>query len=75
MSNTNPTYYGSDGGPPPISRDTAIQAIEIIERLPWNEGNVVKYVIRHRDKGGLDDLMKARWYLDRIIERATHEPD
>jgi len=30
---------------------------------------VVKYVARHRHKAeALEDLKKARWYLDRIIE-------
>lgn len=32
-------------------------------------GNVMKYVMRHRYKGGPEDLKKARWYLDRAIMR------
>jgi hypothetical protein len=35
--------------------------------LGWCEGNVVKYVTRWRKKGGLEDLQKARWYLERLI--------
>jgi hypothetical protein len=31
------------------------------------EGNVVKYVTRYRMKNGLEDLEKAKWYLDRLI--------
>ncbi len=31
-------------------------------------GNVLKYVGRYRGKGGLDDLKKARWYLERLVE-------
>lgn len=31
-------------------------------------GNVIKYVYRYRFKGGVEDLRKARWYLDRLIE-------
>lgn len=31
-------------------------------------GNVIKYVARCRSKGGLEDLEKARHYLDRLIE-------
>lgn len=31
-------------------------------------GNVVKYVVRHCDKGGIEDLKKARHYLDKKIE-------
>lgn len=35
--------------------------------LGYFEGNVVKYVTRWRDKGGIDDLLKARHYLDKLI--------
>ena len=31
-------------------------------------GNCVKYIARCRDKGGLEDLKKARHYLDKLIE-------
>ena len=37
-------------------------------KLPFAEGNVIKYVMRFRDKNGLEDLMKARQYLDLLIE-------
>ena len=30
-------------------------------------GNVVKYMWRWREKGGVESLRKARWYLDRLI--------
>ena len=36
--------------------------------LGYLEGNVVKYVSRWRDKGGVEDLRKARHYLDKLIE-------
>jgi hypothetical protein len=50
----------------------AIQPWEVIERgdLDFWEGNVIKYVMRHRAKNGLEDLEKARHYLDYLIERA-----
>jgi hypothetical protein len=31
-------------------------------------GNVIKYVARWQDKGGLEDLRKARHYMDKLIE-------
>lgn len=31
-------------------------------------GNVIKYASRHRSKGGIEDLRKARHYLDKLIE-------
>lgn len=36
--------------------------------LGYFEGNVVKYVSRWKDKGGVADLEKARHYLDKLIE-------
>jgi hypothetical protein len=32
-------------------------------------GNVIKYLLRHQEKAGLQDLKKAKWYLEREIER------
>ncbi len=40
----------------------------IANQLGYLEGNVVKYVSRWRDKGGINDLKKARHYLDKLIE-------
>ena len=37
-------------------------------KLGFKLGNVVKYVLREAEKGGLEDLQKAKWYLDREIE-------
>ena len=41
--------------------------------LGFFEGNVVKYVTRWRDKAGVDDLRKARHYLDKLIELETNK--
>lgn len=48
-----------------------IQPIDFIEanKLNFCEGNVVKYVTRYKDKNGLEDLLKARWYLNRLIDK------
>ncbi len=32
------------------------------------QGNVIKYLCRYRDKNGVEDLKKARHYLDKLIE-------
>jgi len=47
-----------------------IQPIEYIEanNLSFCEGNVVKYITRWKYKNGLEDLEKAKWYLERIIK-------
>lgn len=51
-------------------RDMAIGPTEYIHRngLGYIEGCVVKYVSRWRSKGGLEDLRKARHYLDLLLE-------
>lgn len=48
------------------------EAIDVIEdwNLGFNLGNVVKYISRAGHKGSeLEDLQKARWYLDRELEK------
>jgi hypothetical protein len=40
----------------------------VANNLGYLEGNIVKYVSRWKDKGGIDDLRKARHYLDKLIE-------
>jgi hypothetical protein len=40
----------------------------VANNLGYLEGNIVKYVSRWQDKGGVDDLKKARHYLDKLIE-------
>lgn len=53
-----------------------IEVIDAIEAwsLGFHLGNVVKYVARAAHKGSyLEDLRKARWYLDREIERRATE--
>lgn len=52
--------------------------IEVIDAIDdWNldfyEGNIVKYVSRHRHKNGIEDLEKALWYLSRLIEKKKQE--
>ncbi len=51
-------------------KDLAIQPFEFIElnNLGYGAGNVVKYICRYKTKGGVDDLKKARHYIDLLIE-------
>ena len=41
--------------------------------LDFFEGNIVKYVTRWKDKGGIEDLYKAKQYLDKLIEFKTQD--
>jgi len=36
--------------------------------MGFAEGNIIKYVTRYKDKNGVEDLKKARWYLNKLIE-------
>lgn len=50
------------------SHPSGIECIQVTEHMSFNLGNVIKYLWRADDKGApLDDLKKARWYLDREI--------
>lgn len=53
-----------------------IQPVEYIHanKIGYFEGNVIKYVTRHRDKNGKQDLEKAIHYLQLLIELEYPEP-
>ena len=53
------------------------EVIDVIEdqKLCFHLGNVVKYVFRSAHKGKqIEDLKKARWYLDRKIQSLEQQP-
>lgn len=61
----HPSHYGGEDNP--------YEAIKVIEA--WNLGfclgNTIKYISRAGKKGSkLEDLKKARWYLDREIKKS-----
>ena len=51
-------------------KDLAIQPVEFIHanNIGYMEGNVIKYLVRWRSKNGIQDLKKARHYIDLLIE-------
>ena len=46
-----------------------IQPVDFIvaNDIPFIEGNIIKYICRHRSKGGVNDLLKAQHYLEMLI--------
>lgn len=52
----------------------AIQPIEYIwaNNIGFSEGNVIKYVTRWKDKGGIKDLEKAKHHIELLIERENN---
>lgn len=66
----HPAHYGGEDNP--------YEVIKVIEAwdLGFNLGNAVKYIGRADHKGNLvEDLKKARWYLDREITTLEGVPD
>lgn len=70
----------SDAVNHPAHYQGKIETIEYIEDkgLNYHLGNAVKYISRAGRKGGMEkyveDLQKARWYIDRAIELQTQNP-
>jgi len=64
----NPKHY--------TSHPSGVECIEITEHMSFNLGNAVKYVWRASLKGKeIEDLRKARWYIDREISRLVKEKE
>lgn len=58
----HPPHYG--GHP------SGVECITVVEHMSFNVGNAIKYLWRHQEKGDpIQDLKKARWYVDREIQR------
>ena len=59
---------------PPHYNQAGIECIEAIlaatheQREGYLQGKILKYVWRYDYKGGLEDLQKAQWYLNKLIE-------
>ena len=52
-------------------KNMIISPLEYIEanNISWSIGNVIKYISRYKNKNGLEDLKKAKWYLDHEIKK------
>ena len=59
---------------PPHYNASGIECIDAIKAATddgyeyYLQGNIMKYIWRYRYKNGLEDLRKARWYLNELIE-------
>ena len=61
--------------PPHYQSKKGIEVIDVIEAFTENltgieavcAGNVIKYICRWKDKNGLEDLKKCKWYLEKLI--------
>ena len=68
----HPKHYQTENG---------IEAIDVMEAFTADlkgfeavdTSNVIKYILRWKNKNGLEDLEKCRWYLDRLIKNVKAE--
>lgn len=64
---SHPSHYMSDSG---------LETINVIEAFTkdltgieaYDTGNVIKYICRWKNKGGVQDLEKAMWYIQHLID-------
>lgn len=67
---SHPAHYISKKG---------LETIDVIEAFTsdlkgieaTDTGNVIKYICRWKHKNGLEDLEKARWYINHLIDRVS----
>lgn len=58
--------------PPHYTQYKGLEVIDLVEQMPFNRGNAVKYICRAGFKDPnkeVEDLQKARWYIEREISR------
>lgn len=55
----------------------AIQPVEYIMKnnLNFCQGSIIKYVTRYKDKNGIEDLQKAKHFIDLLIQLEGMEPE
>lgn len=60
---------------PPYYTRFRIEPLAFIamNHLDFLQGNIIKYICRYEGKNGVEDLMKARRYLDELINRTQTE--
>ena len=59
---------------PPHYNQSGIECVDAIQAATGDgfeyylQGNIIKYMWRYRYKNGIEDLRKAQWYLNKLIE-------
>lgn len=67
--------------PPHYQSGNGLEVIDVIEAFTadlkgieaTDTGNIIKYICRWKHKNGLQDLEKAKWYLDHLINHRKNE--
>ena len=64
---------------PPHYNQAGVECIDALRAATdegyqyYLQGNIIKYLWRYRYKNGVQDLEKAQWYLEKLIEEITDE--
>ena len=66
-----------DSPPHYTKHPSGVECITITEEMSFNLGNAVKYIWRCdlKSESPIDDLRKAKWYIEREINRLTIEKE
>ncbi len=67
----NPPHYNKSG----IETIDAIKAMTDTGYEYYLQGNIMKYLWRYRYKNGVEDLKKAQWYLNELIEELDKDDE
>ena len=68
----HPEHYQSKKGIEVIdTMDAFTEGLEGIEAV--DTAQVIKYICRWKKKNGLEDLKKAKWYLDHLISKVSNQ--
>lgn len=67
--------------PPHYKTKSGLETIDVIEAFTedltgieaTDTGNIIKYICRWKHKNGLQDLKKAKWYLEHLINHVEKE--
>ena len=67
--------------PPHYQSSKGLEVIDVVEAFTddlkgieaTDTGNVIKYICRWKHKNGIEDLKKARWYIDHLIKHVEKE--
>lgn len=71
---SHPSHYQSKSGLEVINVIEAFtEGLEGIEAV--DTGNAIKYICRWKDKNGVQDLEKAMWYIQHLIDHLIKEDE
>ena len=67
----NPSYYQKGI----CSCGKKLQTYDFVREMPYPDASAIKYICRHREKNGAEDIKKAIWFLHAILIEEYGEMD